>query len=160
MPERFCPACGGALSPFDDHGRERLRCARCGRVAYRNPKPAVTAILRRGDAVLLSRRAHEPHRGAWDLPGGFLESGEHPEEGVRRELREETGLDARVLRLVHIGLGRYWEDDTLNLVYEVAAQGDPVASDDSSELRWFPLGSLPAMAFPHEREALRVYSGR
>lgn len=107
----------------------------------------------------MSRRAREPHRGQWDLPGGFLESGEHPEAGLVREMREETGLDARPVRLVHIAMGTYHEHDTLNLIYEVAADGEPVASDDSAELRWWPLDALPPFAFPHEREAVRVWRG-
>ena len=158
MPARFCPPCGGLLLPHDDHGRERRRCASCGRIAYENPKPAVSAILARGGKVLLSRRAREPHRGEWDLPGGFMEVGETPEEGIVREIREETGLDARVTRLVHVDVGSYHEDHTLNLVYGCEAEGEPRAMDDSEELRWFPLDAVPPMAFPHEREAIRRWA--
>lgn len=142
----FCSACGGPL--------DGPTCTRCGRVAYRNSKPCVGAVVRRGELVMLSRRAREPHAGLWDLPGGFLESGEHPETGVARELREETGCAARVLRLAHVGMGRYGEFDTLNLVYEVELDGEPEAHDDSAEMRWWPLDALPEMAFEHEREAL------
>ena len=154
MADSYCARCGGALATVDDHGQPRRFCPACGRVAYRNSKPAAGAILRRAGKVLLSRRARPPHEGAWDLPGGFLESGEHPEAGVRREMREETGLDVRVLRLVHVGMGAYDDADTLNLVYEVEADGEPVAGDDAAELRWWPVDALPPMAFPHEREAL------
>lgn len=127
---------------------------------YRNSKPAVSAILVRDGHVLLSRRAREPHKGMWDLPGGFLESGEHPEEGLRREIREETGLDATIVRLVHIGMGTYDGADTLNLAYEVRADGEPTAMDDSLELRFVKLDALPVMAFGHEAEAVRRYSSR
>lgn len=138
----------------------RLRCAKCGHVLYENSKPCVGAILVRGNAVLLSRRAREPHAGAWDLPGGFLEAGEHPEAGVVRELREEAGIDARVVRLAGIAMGRYEHAGrqlhTLNLMYVVEAQGDaePRAADDSAEMRFWPLDALPEMAFAHEHEAL------
>ena len=152
MPS-YCATCGGPLAPFDDHGVRRARCP-AGHVAYENSKPCVGAVIRRGDRVLLSKRAQEPHAGSWDLPGGFLESGEHPEEGILREIREETGLRAEVVRLLGVGTGKYGEHDTLNLVYEVAVEGDAVAADDSMELRWFPLDALPAMAFEHERELL------
>ncbi|HET6403913.1 MAG TPA: NUDIX hydrolase [Candidatus Thermoplasmatota archaeon] len=154
MREAYCATCGGPLEAFSDHGVQRRRCARCGAVAYRNSKPCVGAIIRRGDRVLLSKRAREPHAGLWDLPGGFLESGEHPEEGVLREVREETGLRAEVVRLVGVQTGKYGDDDTLNLVYELAAEGDAAPADDSLELRWFPLDALPPMAFDHERELL------
>lgn len=121
---------------------------------YVNSKPAACAILVREGHVLLSRRARPPHQGEWDLPGGFLESGELPEAGIAREMLEETGLKVRVLRLVSIGMGRYDGHDTLNLTYEVEAEGEPRAMDDSLELRFFPFDALPVMAFPHEREAL------
>ena len=52
--------------------------------------------------VLLARRAVEPDRGLWDCPGGFLEEGEHPLDGLRRELAEETGLVAGPARFVGI----------------------------------------------------------
>jgi len=152
--QAHCARCGGELVAFQEHGRERGRCERCGAVAYRNSKPCVGAIVRRADRVLLSRRAREPHAGLWDLPGGFLESGEHPEAGVLREVREETGLAARVVRLVGVAMGRYGDDDTLNLVYELAVDGEPEARDDSLEMRWFPLDALPEMAFEHERALL------
>lgn len=155
--DRHCPRCGGALATFDDHGIERQRCAQCGRIHYRNAKPAVTAIVVRDGKVLLSRRAREPHQGMWDLPGGFLESGEHPEDGIRREMREETGLRASVRELVAIEMGKWMEFDTLNLLYEVEIDGEPRAMDDSLEMRFFEPEKLPPMAFPHEERAVRAF---
>lgn len=152
MPS-YCPTCGGPLGTFDDHGVQRRRCPQ-GHVAYENSKPCVGAIIRRGDKVLLSRRARDPGAGLWDLPGGFLESGEHPEAGILREIREETGLSASVVRLVGVAMGKYGDLDTLNMVYELDAAGDAVPNDDSLELRWFALDALPTMAFEHERELL------
>ncbi len=69
---------------------------------YDNPAPTATAIVTRADgAMLLTRRAIEPAFGMLDLPGGFIEAGEDPEQAVKRELLEETGLEIdghRVLR--------------------------------------------------------------
>lgn len=127
---------------------------------YGNPKPAVGAILVREGRLLLSKRAREPHAGEWDLPGGFMEAGEGPEEAILRELREETGLAARALGLVHAAPGVYEGHGTLNLVYLCEAEGEPVASDDSAEMRWFPLDALPPMAWPHEAEAVRRWAQR
>lgn len=156
--DRYCPRCAGELAAFEEDGHARQRCAKCGRIHYRNSKPAVTGIVARGGRVLLSRRAREPHLGLWDLPGGFLESGEHPEDGLRREILEETGLHARVGRLVTIAVGTWAEFDTLNLIYEAEADGEPRAMDDSIEMRFFAINELPEMAFPHEREALLAWA--
>ena len=61
---------------------------------YDNPAPTATAIVTRADgAILLTRRAIEPAFGMLDLPGGFIEAAEDPEQAVKRELREETGLE-------------------------------------------------------------------
>ena len=155
MLARFCPSCGHATEPFVQEGRPRARCPACKLVDYANPKPAVGALVSRGGKVLLSRRAREPHKGLWDLPGGFLEGGERPEDGIRRELKEETGLDARVVGLVAVAPGTYQTWSTLNLVYECEVDGEPRASDDSAELSWFAPGEAPRLAFPHEEEALR-----
>ena len=158
MLARFCPRCGHATETFEQEGRPRARCPSCRHVDYANPKPAVGAIVARGGQVLLSRRAREPHRGLWDLPGGFLEAGESAEAAILRELAEETGLAARVRGLVLTAPGTYQGWPTLNLVYACEAEGEPRAADDSAELRWSDPRALPEMAFPHEVEALRRWA--
>lgn len=62
----------------------------------------VGGVIVQGDSVLLIRRGSEPLKGQWSIPGGTLELGETLEEGVRRELREETSLEVRVLDLIEI----------------------------------------------------------
>src|SRR5205085_1223949 len=87
---RFCPRCREEL----ELGGGRARCPWCGFVAYANSAPTANALVVDGEGrLLLVRRAIEPFKGRWDIPGGFLEEGEHPLDGIRRELREETGLD-------------------------------------------------------------------
>ena len=87
---RYCPRCRGELR--GDRGK--LECAACGFVVYASSKTTVAAlVLDENGRVLLGRRAFEPFKGRWDTPGGFLEEGEHPLDGLRRELREETGLE-------------------------------------------------------------------
>ena len=67
---------------------------------YRNPALAVDAAVRRGDEVLLIQRGNEPWKGAWALPGGFVDYGEDPTDAVLRELEEETGLKVEILEYV------------------------------------------------------------
>lgn len=126
---------------------------------WQNPVPAVGAVILRDTAgvpeALLALRAREPQKGKWDLPGGILEVAEGPEEGLRRELAEETGMEARSLDLLGVWTGRYGDRHTLNLLYRVEASGEPVAQDDVAELRWWPLDRLPELAWSHEGEALR-----
>lgn len=120
--------------------------------------------------MLLGRRKLAPRAGAWDLIGGFLHAGEAPEEGARREAREETGLDALRLALLGIWVDRYDEGDpardedyggdhTFNVYYLAElAPGTPRPQDDVAELRWFGPGELPEeLAFPHERAVLEAW---
>jgi ADP-ribose pyrophosphatase YjhB (NUDIX family) len=95
----------------------------------------------------------------WDVPGGFLSPLEHPEEGVVREIREETGLVVRPRQLLGIFPDTYGGSDegvyTLNLYYLVdIVSGEPHPADDVAELRWFAPEALPAMAFPHQEHVL------
>ena len=74
-----------------------MRCTACGFTYYYNPAAATAAlILNDRNELLVCRRAHDPARGTLDLPGGFCDVGETAEEGVAREVAEETGL--RVVR--------------------------------------------------------------
>jgi len=116
--------------------------------------------------VLLVRRGIEPFRGYWDIPGGFLVPGEHPRNGMPREVREETGLEVRVVRFLGVYMDRYGNggdsEYTLNHYYVVEPiGGTPRAADDAVELRWFAFDEIPVdqVAFAHEREALRDLRG-
>jgi 8-oxo-dGTP diphosphatase len=85
----------------------------------------------------------------WDIPGGFLDEGEDPLDGLRRELKEETGLDVEPERFLGIWIDRYGGDSTaestLNLYWTaLVVGGEAVPADDVSELRWFNRDELPA----------------
>src|SRR5438876_6968585 len=118
---KFCSACGGRLAVVREEGRTRRRCRRCGFTVYGNPVPTAVALIMRGGRVLLTRRARPPYAGTWDVPGGFLEAGEHPEACLRRELREELGMRVRQARLLDFALDRYGPKGfpLLTLVYRV-----------------------------------------
>jgi 8-oxo-dGTP diphosphatase len=160
---RFCPKCGGGLLDRLMEGRERLVCEGCGFVLYINPRPTVCAVVVDGDRVMLVRRAVTPRRGCWDLPGGFLELGEHPAEGLRRELQEETGLEVELLEPLGFFLDAYPEpgEGTLNLYYLARVTGGrPEPGSDVAEIRWFPHDALPPadeIAFPNNRAALSAW---
>ena len=68
-------------------------CPSCGFTSYAQSAPAVAAFVVEDGRTLLALRAHEPDAGRWDLLGGFLDEGEDPLDGLRRELLEETGLE-------------------------------------------------------------------
>ena len=160
MSYNFCSHCGSSLDiPFDSFAAQK--CANCGRTHYHNSKPCAGALIVRDDRVLLVKRAVEPFKDYWDLPGGFLEAGEHPLDGMFREVREETGLDVRVIELLGVYIDRYDNNGdeifTLNHYYVVEPIGGELrAADDVDAFHWFALDALPAqIAFEHARVVLR-----
>ncbi len=85
-----------------ESGRERPVCPQCGYVAYRNPVPVALVLVRRDDQLLLVHRLHAPLTGYWAPPAGYVEIDESLEEGAAREVKEETGLDIVVDRLLTV----------------------------------------------------------
>jgi ADP-ribose pyrophosphatase YjhB (NUDIX family) len=157
-----CPRCAAAL----ENDSARARCAACGFVAYATSEPTACALVFDDDGrVLLARRACEPDKGKWDLPGGFLQEGEKPLDALCRELREETGLAIEPLDFVGVWTDRYGDAEdaptTLNMYWTARiVSGEPRPHDDVSELAWFSLDELPPeseLAFSNVAEALRSW---
>jgi ADP-ribose pyrophosphatase YjhB (NUDIX family) len=144
---RFCPRCGAELDLT--RAPASVECAACGFVGYANSAPCACAIVEDEEGrVLLGRRGVEPEQGLWDMLGGYLEEHEHPLDGLRRELLEETGLTVEPVRFLGVFMGTYGDTPdakaTLNLVWTARlAPGEPVAADDVAELRWFAPDELP-----------------
>jgi ADP-ribose pyrophosphatase YjhB (NUDIX family) len=157
---RFCPKCAGELEREPDH----LRCPRCGERYWANSVPGAQAVIVRDGSVLLGRRANEPSRGRWDLPGGFLQEAEDAEAGLRREVREETGLEIDGLEFLGTWNESYWDRTVLCLTWIASpAGGEERAGDDLDELQWFPAAGRPrgdALAFPTFDEILSVALAR
>lgn len=143
---RYCPLCATELAEAQRNGRRRKHCGACGFTLYLNPASAAAGVLIDEDRrVLLIRRRIEPFQGAWALPAGYQEIDEDPRETVRREVREETGLEVEpgeLLNYLHI------PDDPrkpANLaVFLCTVRGGRLqAADDALEVAWFRHDELP-----------------
>lgn len=162
---KYCPRCRGELERKVPKGddRPRLVCCACGYVLYENPAPCVCAIVEKDGKIMLTKRAEEPAKGKWDLPGGYIEVGETPEETLERELLEETGLSIEIERMLGFFLDTYGDGgtDTLNISFVVRPVGGVERpGSDVAEIGWFDTNSLPPpheLAFRNTREALRAW---
>ncbi len=130
---------------------------------YDYPRPAVTAdciVMTKEDEpkVLLIERGHEPFKGCWAFPGGFMNMDETTKQCAVRELEEETGLKVNEIKQI----GAYSKVDrdprgrTITVAYlSLVDEPLPVkGQDDAAKAQWFSIKNLPKLAFDHE-EILR-----
>jgi NADH pyrophosphatase NudC (nudix superfamily) len=155
---KFCPVCTTELAwitQAEDGGdKARLRCAACGFTHWNNPTPVLAAVIEctdRDGQVLLARNAAWQGR-FFGLITGFMEAGESPEEGVRREIAEETSLEVDQLNLLGV-----WDFQRLNqiiIAYHATARGEIRLSPELAEyklmapedIRCWPQGTGQALA--------------
>ena len=118
---------------------------------HRGPKLAVDCIILVDGRILLIHRRNPPH--GWALPGGFVEYGETVEDAVRREMKEETGLDLQDLRQyrVYSDPGRDPREHTVSVVFAARGVGRPEAGDDADRYRLMDLNDIPEaeLVFDH-----------
>ncbi len=125
---------------------------------YKRIALTVDGIVSRGAGnkmeILLIRRGKAPFKGKWALPGGFVEYGETVESAVIREVKEETGFDTRILKLVGVYSDpkRDPRKHTASVVYALKITGGVLlGGDDASDARFFPVSAMPSLAFDHAK---------
>ena len=157
-----CAWCGERLGSRDGNVQH---CPACGEPYYHDAKPCAAVIVEDAEGrVLLGRRAIDPARDRWDLPGGFCGPDETPEDCAVRELREETGCAIELTGFLGHLIDVYGADGdhTLNAIYTARiVAGQPQAADDVAELRWFAADEVPAdLAFRNTAQALALHAGQ
>ncbi len=135
-PYRFCPLCAAPLAlrtEAEDSGpTERLRCTVCDFTHWNNPTPVLAAIVELNGRILLARNAAWQHR-LFGLITGFMEAGESPEDGIRREVAEETSLQVSALKLV--GAHEFLGMNQVIVTYHAVAHGEVKLSPELAEYK-------------------------
>jgi NAD+ diphosphatase len=135
---KFCPNCATPLSliaQMEDGGeKQRLRCPACGYTHWNNPTPVLAAVIQYQDRILLARNAAWPGK-MYALITGFMEAGETPEEGIAREIKEETNLDAQSLSL--IGVYDFQRMNQVIIAYHARAEGEVRLSPELADYRLY-----------------------
>ncbi|MGH2748105.1 MAG: NUDIX hydrolase [Actinomycetota bacterium] len=159
-PVRFCASCGRHLDePQPDGG---ATCPSCGRSWYRNPSPTAGCVIVRDGAALVTVRAHDPFAGRIDVPGGFVHVDEDIIDGLKREVREELGVEIEVGPddFIQGAPHRYGDEGDPVLAFGFRARlagGDPKPSDDVADIKWVGVTDLDDLdfAWEHDRELVR-----
>ena len=138
---RFCPSCGGELKPKADENA--LVCRSCGAVHYPRISPCVICIIERGEEILLLRHVQR-NRDIWCCLAGFVEAGESLEQCLRREVREEVGLEIRNIR--YAGSQSWPFPDQLMVGFYAEYAGGELKLQESEigQAQWFRRDALPA----------------
>ncbi|CAN5234691.1 hypothetical protein BH09PAT2_BH09PAT2_01020 [soil metagenome] len=160
----YCPHCATKFVVDGDH----LSCPKCKLQYYVNPKPTNAVLLKNGkDELLLVKRKHDPKKGYWDLPGGFINTGETAEESVHREVEEELKIRISDIHYLCSFYDTYEFGEikahTICFLFEAKMINPEVMnpSDDVESFKYFDTKNLPydSFAFPPMRDALlRLYS--
>lgn len=158
---RFCPFCQSYLRIRIEEGdKERKYCPLCHWVYFPTVSYSAMGLLVRDGKVLMVKRALDPHKDTWMFPAGFAEYGEHPQEAMIRELKEELGIEVYKSRLIDVFQST---DDVrapghLVMAYLVNASSDSavnMAPEENLEIGWHDiLAKPPEIGFKIHREEL------
>lgn len=156
---RFCPGCSNKLQQKILDGRLRLVCNQCGFVFWNNPKPTTSIILEKNKKILLLQRSEEPFRDYWVLPGGYVENDENPALTIKREVKEETGLDVIINKIVAIYLiDNDPRGNSIDIVYFGIITGGKLRLKEHNQAKFFSPNDLPNLiAYKHREVVINWY---
>ena len=150
----FCQRCGESLGEKVIENIVRPHCPACGYVVFLDPKVAAVALVIDGDGLVMVKRGVEPEYGRWAFPSGYVDRGEVVEAAAIREVKEETGLDVELDRL--IGVYSLEDSPVVLVVYLAHITGGKVeVGHDALAVRTFAVEDLPALPFPHDEQIMR-----
>lgn len=160
----YCPKCGEKYTKTPNISA--FTCEKCHFILYNNPKPVVIALIKNEQGnILLTQRAIEPRVGCWGLPGGFLQYGESPQVGLKRELQEELRATSSIGNLLatyhefYANKGNSEETySTTILVLSATLDNETTLTpaDDIKAYKFFPVPELPAnIAFEGQKKFLK-----
>ncbi len=165
MQRKYCHLCGTKLTDFQERS---WWCPHCQQRYYDNPRPtADVALFDEKDRILLVKRALDPGKGKWDVPGGFIEFDEVLEDGALRELQEELGITAKDItnfayNTNYTALYEWGKETYHILATSFCARIDSKTAlhpaDDASDYRYYSLDELETvdLSFPMHREVIQA----
>ncbi|MBI2031569.1 MAG: NUDIX hydrolase [Candidatus Levybacteria bacterium] len=154
----FCPNCKEDLISELVDGDNRKRCENCGLIFWNNPKPVVSIVLEKDGKILMLQRSKEPFKDYWVLPGGFIKYEETAQQAIKRETKEEAGIEVEISGII----GTYRIDDDLrgihiDIIFYGKPKGEIKLNEEDRSWKYFSPDSLPEnIAYKH-RNAIEDY---
>lgn len=156
---QFCPFCGKKLEIRLEEEHKRKFCGLCKWTYYPHVAASVGAVIVKEGKVLMVKRKREPYKGTWMFPAGFVDYGEHPEETLAREIKEETGLKLRKAVFFKVMQS---EDDSRSpghflFFYKVTVSGTKLETDkeENQGIGWFDLKNPPEIGWESHRFVIK-----
>lgn len=151
-----CGNCGGNLSKTGD----KYICDACPEETFNSPVCGTSAFVFREDETLLAIRGQEPRKGWYGNVGGFTNYMEQPEDALRREFKEETGVDVLSIELFDAHTQKYTENQSVVDMMHLVELEDPyvemIASDDVAELVWVKVSEVDSLQMhPHKKAGVK-----
>src|ERR1700693_945270 len=162
LVSHFCLNCGTELVTRVIEGREMEACPRDDFVLWRDPKVSTAVVIAVDGGVVLGRRAIEPGRGLWCLPGGFVNDDEDPWDAAARECTEEICAAVELIRLIGVyHIAKEGAASMIGIAYQarLVDGSRPSPGAEMLEVGVFQLDSLPPLAFPSHLKVLAEYEG-
>ena len=157
----YCSTCKTENQFSEIEGQIRYHCPKCKTIHYQNPKPTATLICIYNKQILLVKRAFEPAKGQWSLPGGFIELRETPEDAAKRELKEETNLTGEVVKLLgHCSHFNSVFGDILLIGMQMKINNWDalIPGDDADDAEFFNIENCPKLAFECHEKIFKMYA--
>lgn len=155
---KFCPLCGEKINKALFENRTYLLCPACDFEFFLNPTPCVSAIIIKDNKILLAKRAKDPYKDLWEIPGGFVENKETLEEAIKREMREELRISLTDLKYYDSKPSIYtykgMNNETFIAYFKVTFDDEVVINSEILEYNYFHLDNLPEISFPAHKEIL------
>jgi len=160
---KYCPKCGSMeLLVFESNG---MKCITCGFVYFHNTASAAAAIIETSAGILIVKRNHEPKKGLFDVPGGFVNYRESLEDALRREIREELSIELESVQYFGSFPNIYKFEQvtyfTTDVFFRCPLKSAPSIrnNDEISEYMWCTPDTLPIdqFAFDSAKGAFALY---
>ncbi len=154
---KYCPGCAKPLRLQNLEGKQKLACQSCAFVHWNNPVPVAVVLIPHGRGLVLVKRKHEPAKGKFALPAGFVDTGESPHEAACREALEETGLKIKIAGLLDV-ITRPVPNHVLHFYLAEPMTEAPQAGSDAEEVMIAEPGSMPeTLAFESHAHIIQKY---